>query len=99
LVPISVAILPTITEPLYENEWIHVGLAILALIIAYFSVSRGYKMHQSKMPVLLALPGLAMLWLSLFLNNPSWLEAALVSIGALMMATVHFLNHRLCRKC
>lgn len=95
MVPMIVSILPAVAQPFEELEWLHAGFAAAALLVAIASFPKGYKIHRSKIPIILSPPGISLLWLSLYVGEPHWLEATLVTFGATMMAAAHFLNHRL----
>ena len=97
LLPIVVALLPALSNPFFENEWVHVTLAAVAVVVAYFALKRGFNTHGSKKPLYIAVPGLAFLWGSLLAHDPEWLETAIATTGALMVAYAHIVNHRLCR--
>jgi hypothetical protein len=67
------------------------GLALVALI-------RGYRRHRIGSPLLLALPGLALLWIGAWVfdaENSLALHATLVAIGGCCVALAHVLNLRL----
>lgn len=97
LLPITVALLPAMANPFFENEMVHVVLAAVAVVVAYFALKRGFNTHASKKPLMIAVPGLAFLWGALLVHDPEWMETAIASTGALMLAYAHLVNQRLCR--
>jgi drug/metabolite transporter (DMT)-like permease len=99
LVPVIIAWLPTVAHVSPENEWIHVVLAVAAIPVAAIALTRGYRQHGSRMPGCFVLPGLTLLWLSLWIHDPHWLEAAVASLGAACLGIGHLMNHRLSCRC
>lgn len=98
-VPLLIIMLPSLSLSILENEWIHVGLAMLAIPVATKALVRGYRSHGSFLPSLFTLPGIALLYLALLLHEPHWLETAVASAGALLLASGHILNHRFICQC
>jgi hypothetical protein len=95
LLPFAFTVLPGLTLINPENETVHIILACSALILSAIALFKGYRHHHSYIPASIGIPGLAMIWGAFFVGEPHWLESAIVSAGALFVATAHFYNHRI----
>lgn len=99
LLPLVIAALPALTHLEDSEEWTHLAFASLAIPFAAFAMLRGYRRHGSRLPMSLAFPGVALLWVSLLVHDPHWLESVVTSVGAVMLGAGHLLNHRLACRC
>ena len=97
--PFLIAVLPAVAHAEPDTEWLHIAFASVALPLMSVSLIRGYKKHGVKQPAMFAVPGVAMLWVSLLLHDFHMLEVAVTSIGALLLAYGHLGNHQLLCKC
>jgi hypothetical protein len=78
--------------PAVENSII--GMSVLlgtsSLFPSYF------KHHKNVCPILMLLSGFFLMGLNRFMVNIN--ESVIVSLGASLVASAHWLNYRLCRK-
>lgn len=98
MLPVLVSLLSVASGVLHGWEWLHIVFATMALLVALFAFPKGYQVHRSRVPFALTLPALSLLWLSIVVGEPHWLEALLVSIGAMMQAFAHLMNHKLAKR-
>ena len=97
LIPVLLLVTPGLVAEIFENEAIHMVLASFALFFVSIAVARGYQFHKSIIPLIIGSAGLTLIWGSLLVEDPHWLERTLTSVGALSTATAHILNHRFAR--
>ena len=72
------------------------GFVMFACVLALLSLVSGYRHHHRPMPLLLALPGMALLIIGVtFAESYSIaLHSTLVTCGGLLLAAAHFVNLR-----
>lgn len=78
---------------------LEVVLALLALTIAVFAFTRGWRRHRRWWPVVLALLGLSLIGIGVFSPThdiPLW-GNAIVLCGGIVMVVAHWRNLRLLR--
>jgi hypothetical protein len=97
LIPFLLLVTPGLVAEIFENEAIHILLASFALFFISVAVARGYQHHKSLIPLIIGSAGLTLIWGSLLVEDPHWLERTLTSVGALSTAAAHILNHRFAR--
>ncbi len=74
LVPLVLLVAPGLVSEVFENEAIHILLACAALFFIAIAVTRGYQNHKSFLPVALGCLGMTLIWGSLLVEGPHWLE-------------------------
>lgn len=79
-------------------EWVFValsaGLGVLSLLPSY------YRHHRRARPVVFFGAGMSLIFVArCLLGNSFQVETSIVVIGALFVATAHFINLKLCRAC
>ncbi len=99
LLPLMIAAVPGVAHLGEEWEWLHLVFAVLSVPFAAFAMARGFRMHGSRIPMMVAFPGVALLWLSLLVHDPHWLESIVTSVGAIMLGAGHLINHRMVCRC
>lgn len=87
--PFFMALLPTLGLGFLKNEALEKGFLVLSIILAFWSLRQGIKIHQRSS--LISLWGLSALCMGTqwFIHN-EWLAI----IGALGLVACHFLNYR-----
>jgi hypothetical protein len=97
LLPFVLALLPLVGLEFLADRRFERGFVLFACALALVALVRGFRRHQQPLPLLLAIPGLALLLLGVtFAENYSIiLHSVLVTCGGLLLASAHFVNlHR-----
>jgi hypothetical protein len=97
LLPFVLAVLPLVGLEFLADHRFERGFVMFACALAMVALIRGFRRHQQPLPLLLAIPGLALLLLGVtFAENYSIiLHSVLVTCGGLLLASAHFVNlHR-----
>jgi len=96
LLPFVLTLLPFIGLEFLADHRFERGFVLFACVLALFALVRGFRRHQSSLPLLLAAPGLALLLLGVtFAETHSIiLHSVMVTCGGLLLAAAHFLNLR-----
>jgi len=97
LLPFVLAALPLVGLEFLADHRFERGFVMFACALALIALIRGFRRHQQPLPLLLAIPGLALLLLGVtFAENYSIiLHSVLVTCGGLLLAGAHFVNlHR-----
>lgn len=97
LLPFVLALLPLVGLEFLADHRFERGFVIFACVLALVALGRGFRRHQQPLPLLLAIPGLALLLIGVtFAENYSiMLHSVLVTCGGLLLASAHFVNlHR-----
>lgn len=99
LLPFVLALLPVLGLGFLASHAFERGFVLFACVLALLSLVNGYRRHRRPLPLMLALPGLALLLLGIALiDGPSVaLHSTLVTCGGLLVASAHFSNLRLDR--
>lgn len=97
--PFVLALLPVLGLGFLADHGFERGFVIFACLLALTSLVNGYRHHRRPLPLLLALPGLALLLVGVtFAERYSIaLHSTLVTCGGLLVAAAHFTNLRLDR--
>lgn len=77
---------------LHGPHWLHWGLLLLALPVSLLALCHGWRAHGRKLPLLLALPGFALMGAGASLHGAGWLESVLTVAGGLVIALAHWRN-------
>ncbi len=96
LLPFVLALLPFIGLEFLADHRFERGFVFFACVLALFALVRGFRRHQRPLPLMLAIPGLALLLLGVtYAENYSIiLHSVLVTCGGLLLASAHFVNLR-----
>ncbi len=99
--PLLVLLLPILTAIQFDDEVFHSWLLAAVLPTSLLSLILGCRKHQNHKVLMLGITGLAILFLALFLEDyevGELLEKAATVLGALVVASSHYLNYSLCRR-
>lgn len=96
LLPLAVAVLPWLV--LFEDAWLHQGLAVALASPALLAFLSGWRRHGRWLPGFLMGGGLAALNSAAFVAPENW-ETWLTILGGLFLIAAHGLNRHLCRHC
>jgi hypothetical protein len=96
LLPFVLALLPFLGLEFLADHRFERGFVLFACVLALFALIRGFRRHQRPLPLMLAIPGLALLLLGVtYAENYSIiLHSVLVTCGGLLLASAHFVNLR-----
>ncbi len=94
LLPFVLALLPFVGLEFLADHRFERGFVMFACALAIVALIRGFRRHQNALPLLLAVPGLALLLLGVtYAENYSIvLHSVLVTCGGLLLASAHFVN-------
>jgi hypothetical protein len=98
LLPLAIAVLPSLGIAAWLGEGFERGFVIFATLIGLFSVLWGYRRHGAVRALGMLLPGLAALWIGT--GYEPWhhslaLHAALMTAGGTLVGLAHIANLRL----
>ncbi len=96
LLPFVLALLPFLGLEFLADQRFERGFVLFACALALIALIRGFRRHQQPLPLLLAVPGLALLLLGVtYAESYSVvLHSVLVTCGGLLLASAHFVNLR-----
>lgn len=96
VLPFVLALLPFVGLEFLADHRFERGFVSFACLLATFAMVRGYRRHQHPLPLLLAIPGLALLLLGVtYAEHYSIIvHSVLVTCGGLLLAAAHFVNLR-----
>ncbi|BBD79661.1 hypothetical protein ALSL_0997 [Aerosticca soli] len=95
LLPFVLALLPLFGLGFLADHRFERGFVVFACLLALLSLGHGYRRHHRPRPLLLALPGLALLLLGVTLAEGSIaVHSTLVTCGGLLVACGHWVNLR-----
>ena len=100
LVPLAVALLPTVVAVSLNDEALHLWILIAVVPISAIALTLGCKKHKRYGLLLIGGLGLSVLCAAALLGHEMLgerLEKLLTVIGAGIIALGHFWNYRLCR--
>lgn len=100
LLPIILALLPTITLFGFEDEWFHRFLLVVVLPLSVFALLSGLRKHNNRTALAIGMVGLAVLILAAVAGHDLFGETGervVTVFGSFLVATSHFRNFRLCR--
>lgn len=94
LLPFVLTVLPLLGLGFLAGHRFERGFVTFAATLALFVLLSGYRRHHRLLPLLLALPGLALLLLGVTwgLAYPIAVHSTLVTCGGLLVASAHFVN-------
>ncbi len=96
VLPFVVVLLPFVGLEFLADHRFERGFVLFACGLALFALIHGFRRHQRPLPLMLAIPGLALLLLGVtYAENYSIiLHSVLVTCGGLLLASAHFVNLR-----
>lgn len=97
LLPFVLAALPLLGLEFLADHRFERGFVMCACALATVALIRGFRRHQHPLPLLLAVPGLALLLLGVTVaqDYSIILHSVMVTCGGLLLASAHFVNlHR-----
>ena len=96
LLPFVLALLPFLGLEFLADHRFERGFVLFACVLAMVALIRGFRRHQRPLPLMLAIPGLALLVFGVtFAQNFSIvLHSVMVTCGGLLLASAHFVNLR-----
>jgi len=100
--PLLILLVPSLTALQLENEAFHGWLLAGVIPTSLFSLFMGCKQHQNYRVLAMGLCGLMLLVSAIFVEdfaNGELLEKIVTVAGACILALVHYVNFRLCRRC
>lgn len=90
--PLLIMLLPALSAFLVVPESFHVWALVFAAPISLLALSVGYRHHRAASPLLIALPGLALMAIGALTTSSQWMETVLTVPGVLLLAIGHALN-------
>lgn len=85
---------PFLASVLAFPEDYHVWALVAALPLSLFAIVTGYRVHGTRLPVILAVLGLVALTIgALWLHSEVW-EALVTSVGGVVLIVAHMINWR-----
>jgi hypothetical protein len=97
LMPAVAGVLPIIGLNDVVPETVESMLLLTSVIVAMVSLAGGCRHHRQWRPWLFLFGGLALISVGrLLLDEVRWFETGIVTTGALLIATAHLVNSRLC---
>lgn len=96
LLPFVLALLPLVGLEFLADHRFERGFVMFACALALVALLRGFRRHEQPLPLLLAVPGLALLLLGVTYAEgyATVLHSVLVTSGGLLLASAHFVNLR-----
>ena len=100
LLPIAVALLPTVGLGSTGQIGFEQGFALFATLLALATLVLGYRRHRTGAALLWLVPGLALVWFGAFgpLGHSGIGHAVVMSIGGTLVGAAHLINLRLARR-
>lgn len=97
-VPVFFTSLPLLGLGFLANPWVEWTMILFALVIGVWSIGSAYHQYRKSWPLIVLGAGFALIIGGhVFIHN--WVEAVIVPIGGLMIATAHYLNYKLAGAC
>jgi hypothetical protein len=96
LLPFVLALLPFFGLEFLADHRFERGFVLFACVLALVALIRGFRRHQRPLPLMLAIPGLALLVFGVTVaqNYSIVLHSIMVASGGLLLASAHFVNLR-----
>lgn len=94
--PIIIALgLTSVSMSFLSNEKFHLALVLPIVLVAAWSLPRGFKLHQTYFPIVVALIGIVFLISGLIFEE---MESVLTVTASLLLIFAHFSNQKLLKK-
>lgn len=97
VLPMLIVLVPVLAAYLAVPEQFHVWALAAAVPASAIALTAGYRRHRQRRPVLIVIPGIALLALGALAAPTEAMETALTVPGALALALGHALNWRTLR--
>ena len=94
ILPLTIALLPTMSEVLRLPESFHVWMVVIAIPTSVYALIAGARGHRDYHPLLIGSSGLSLLTVGALLVGGTKLEPPATVAGALILAGAHILNWR-----
>jgi len=98
LLPVLIALLPTLGIATWMNDSFEEGFVAFATLLGLFTLIQGYRRHRAVRALGLLVPGLAALWLGIGyepLHHDAILHAVTMTFGGTLVGLAHLANLRL----
>lgn len=98
LVPVAIALLPSLGIAAWLGDDFERGFVIFATLLGLFTVVWGWRRHGEVRALWLLVPGLAALWLGISveaLHHDLLVHAAVMTAGGTLVGLAHLANLRL----
>jgi hypothetical protein len=94
LLPFVLTLLPLVGLGFLASHGFERGFVAFAVMLAMVALVIGYRRHRRALPLLLAVPGLALLLAGIAVvdSHTPLLHSVLVTCGGLLVASAHFSN-------
>ncbi|WP_329743021.1 MerC domain-containing protein [Dyella sp. A6] len=99
VLPFVLTLLPLLGLGFLAEHGFERGFVLFACLLALTSLLGGFRRHRRRLPLSLAVPGLALLGLgvTLAVDISIVLHSVMVTCGGLLVASAHFVNLKLDR--
>ncbi len=98
----SLAILSPSVANLFSGEWVHVGLLVLLIPIAIFTLFNGYKLHKSHLTLSTGIFGICAMVVAFLLEAYAFdgenLVVSINALGTLALMSAHLMNFNALKK-
>ena len=98
LLPVLLALIPSLSAVLAIPELFHVWVLALAIPSAAFALVIGWRRHRKVLPLIAGAAGLFILDLGAFAVGETAWETPVTVVGSLTLAAAHLTNWRLRRR-
>ena len=98
LVPVAIAVLPSLGLAAWLGEGFEEGFVIFASLLGLFTLASGYRRHRAVRALGLLVPGLAVLWFGVLyapLHHSVLPHALAMTLGGSLVGLAHLANLRL----
>jgi hypothetical protein len=98
LLPILIALLPSLGIAVWLGEGFEQGFVVFASLLGVFTLAWGYRRHRAVRALWLLLPGLAALWIGVAyapLHHSLVPHAIVMTFGGTLVGLAHLANLRL----
>jgi MerC mercury resistance protein len=99
VLPLLLAALPAIGLARLDSAWVDWTMVVFAAVIALRAHRGGFTVHRHCLPVAVAVAGLLIIVTTICLLKGSASHHYIQASGAVVVASSHFLNRHLCRRC
>ena len=99
LMPLVITMLPLLGLSFLASEPVELGLLGSSAVIGTLSLCMGYKIHGSKIALSVLATGIAILAMSHISHHADTGLGWLPFLGGILVASAHFVNHKLCKSC
>jgi hypothetical protein len=97
LLPILITSLPLLGLEFLANIWVEISMICLSLFIGTYALSISYPKHKRIIPIAMLVTGFLLIGSGHLLFET--MEAILVPVGGLIIATAHWMNWKYSKTC